>query len=91
MSCGPECGRDDAKMRRDATREMDRDPWAHRSEGMSCGTCMWFVLKESSGPHPPGDRRAVGRCRRRAPTISGYPVVFKVDWCGEHKLDENKA
>jgi len=22
--------------------------------------------------------------------MSGYPVVFVNDWCGEHRLDENK-
>lgn len=29
-----------------------------------------------------------GRCRRHAPTMSGYPAVFGHDWCGDHKLDE---
>jgi len=58
------------------------DPWKHRTENMSCSTCMWFILKNSSN--------FVGRCRKHAPTISGYPVVFVGDWCGEHKLDENK-
>jgi hypothetical protein len=32
----------------------------------------------------------VGRCRRHAPTMNGYPVVFEDDWCGDHKLDESK-
>jgi len=32
----------------------------------------------------------VGCCRRYAPTMSGYPVVFVNDWCGDHKLDEGK-
>ena len=31
----------------------------------------------------------VGRCRRHAPTMNGYPVVFVQDWCGDHKLNEN--
>ena len=31
----------------------------------------------------------LGRCRRHAPTMSVYPVVFRDDWCGDHKLDEN--
>lgn len=56
------------------------DPWAHRNENLRCGTCMWFVEKV------PSDE--VGRCRRHAPTTSGYPVVFNNDWCGDHKLDE---
>ena len=56
-----------------------RDPWAHRSEGMRCSTCMWYV---------PKDRAPLGRCRRHAPTISGFPVVFAEDWCGDHRLNE---
>jgi hypothetical protein len=41
---------------------------------------MWFVLKGTSG---------LGRCRRHAPTLGGYPAVFDTDWCGDHKLDES--
>lgn len=62
-----------------------QDPWAHRSAGMSCATCMWAVEKTSDDGHI-----RVARCRKHAPTISGYPVVFLTDWCGDHKLDENK-
>ena len=54
------------------------DPWAHRSLGMRCKTCMWYAPKGSK----------LGRCRRHAPTMSGYPVVFQTDWCGDHKLNE---
>ncbi|APV44200.1 hypothetical protein Dform_00855 [Dehalogenimonas formicexedens] len=54
------------------------DPWAGRGVKMRCLSCMWFVEK----------REAVGRCRRHAPTMSGYPVVFNTDWCGDHKLNE---
>lgn len=63
------------------------DPWVHRSEGMKCKTCMWFVPKIVS-------QAAIfntGRCRRHAPTMGGYPVVFVNDWCGDHKVDENKV
>lgn len=64
------------------------DPWKHRSKGMCCKTCMWSVIKE------PKEGKVVeaklGRCRRRAPTMSGYPAIFETDWCGDHKLDENK-
>jgi len=66
------------------------DPWAHRAKGMRCATCMWFVVKVSNAtdgvPANP-----LGRCRRHAPTMTGYPAVFANDWCGDHKLDENKA
>ena len=49
-----------------------------RSEGMTCKTCMYSPVKKGN----------VRRCRRHAPTMSGYPVVFENDWCGDHKLDE---
>lgn len=62
------------------------DPWKHRSQGMRCKTCIWFVpkVKENSNSYD------VGRCRRHSPTMGGYPVVFVNDWCGDHRLDENK-
>lgn len=56
---------------------------------------MWFVAKVpdhyaahevAAGAGPAG---GVGRCRRHAPTMGGYPVVFGHDWCGDHRLDEN--
>lgn len=59
---------------------MADDPWKHRSAGMLCQSCMYFVLKEPSA--------TLGRCRRHAPTMGGYPVVFTNDWCGDHKLHE---
>ena len=51
------------------------DPWKHRSKGMVCGTCMY---------------NCNFRCRRHAPTMSGYPAVFKNDWCGDHKLEKKQ-
>lgn len=68
----------------------DTDPWAHRSRGMKCFTCMWFVVKNTENP-PTGRAGVLGRCRRHAPTMNGYPAVYESDWCGDHKLDENKA
>ena len=59
----------------------NRDPWKHRAAGMRCRTCMWYAQKA----------KRVGRCRRHAPTMNGYPVVYEIDWCGDHKLDEEKA
>ncbi len=64
-----------------------RDPWIHRSSSMKCMTCMYFVEKVPEG----SDRSNIGRCRRHAPTMKGFPVVFRTDWCGEHKLDETKV
>jgi hypothetical protein len=67
------------------------DPWRHRAVGMRCKTCMFYVAKATYDLA--SDKELVstlGRCRRRAPTMSGYPAVFTTDWCGDHKLDENK-
>ncbi len=58
------------------------DNWEHRSEGMKCFSCMWYVPKADT---PRGGIER-GRCRKRAPTMNGYPVVFVTDWCGDHKL-----
>ena len=64
-----------------ATQALKADPWAHRSQTMRCRTCMWFAPKANG----------LGRCRRHAPTMSGYPAVYERDWCGDHKLDEARA
>jgi len=74
---------------------MKPDNWLNRSKRMICSTCMFFVVKAQ----PICDQTicegedgiAVGRCRRHAPTMAGYPVVFESDWCGDHKLDEKSA
>lgn len=71
---------------------LTEDNWRQRSEGMKCKTCMYFVPKVSSPESFGGDipENHIGRCRRHAPTINGWPVTFQRDWCGDHKLDENK-
>ncbi len=70
------------------SKENTDDNWEHRSANMRCRTCMFFVLK---GEPDPGSILAdLGRCRRRSPTLSGWPAVFSEDWCGDHKLDETK-
>jgi hypothetical protein len=49
---------------------------------------MWWV--------PKTDREfgvgeiVLGRCRKKAPTLEGWPAVYESDWCGDHKLDETK-
>jgi hypothetical protein len=71
------------------TAPVTLDPWAHRSDGMKCRTCMWYVAKAA-----PGHGAlivALGRCRRHSPTMNGYPVVYPTDWCGDHKLEAKKA
>jgi hypothetical protein len=73
------------ELERDA-EEVDN--WKHRSANMRCNTCMYYVPKALSGEanHSP----TVGRCRRHAPSMTGFPVVYVNDWCGDHKLDEEK-
>jgi hypothetical protein len=74
------------------TKGGEKDPWKHRSAGMRCQTCMWFVAKAPAArAQGISDEKIVGRCRRHAPTMGGYPVVFTTDWCGDHRLDENKV
>ena len=71
--------------------QVCRDPWAHRSKGMKCATCMWFVCKtvvSDKGIMAMMEKTTwIGRCRKHAPTLGGYPVVFTTDWCGDHKLN----
>lgn len=79
------------------------DNWKHRSEEMSCKTCMWYVAKKANAELINLDEKmqikssttvkaesAIGRCRKHAPSLNGWPAVFKTDWCGDHKIDENK-
>ncbi len=67
--------------------EVSKDNWKHRSSNMKCVTCRFFVNKP---PDTDGDRKEFGRCRKHAPTLNGWPAMFGDDWCGDHKLDENK-
>lgn len=69
--------------------DMRPDPWVHRSLNMMCRTCMWYAEKLSTIAQTVQARK-IGRCRKHAPTMNGYPVVYNDDWCGDHKLDENK-
>lgn len=81
---GPESSRKSVEFPEDS-----EDNWKHRSSKMKCKTCMWSVVKTPA--HPSESKPGVGRCRRHAPTLGGYPVIFVNDWCGDHKLDENKV
>ena len=65
------------------------DPWKDRAGGMKCATCVWFVPKAHSVVNN-GDLIRIGRCRRHAPAMNGYPAVYPADWCGDHRIDENK-
>lgn len=61
------------------------DNWENRKKGMICDTCMYFCIKQGDN-----EKIIIGRCRRHAPTMKGWPVMYPTDWCGSHKLDENK-
>ena len=60
---------------------MNEDNWQHRSATMRCGFCIYFVPKGAP-------IAGLGRCRRHAPTLNGWPAVFVSDFCGDHKLDD---
>jgi hypothetical protein len=64
------------------------DNWKHRSQGMRCLTCMYYVPKVKEDESQP---TSYGRCRRRSPTLNGWPAMHSTDWCGDHKLDEEKV
>jgi len=67
---------------------MKADLWKDRGMKMKCESCIYYIQKAATQEQIE-DERVIGRCRRRAPTLNGYPVVFPSDWCGDHKLNEN--
>jgi len=75
---------------------VSNDNWKHRSDNMKCKTCIWFVPKVAATSPLHDDKENtsgtydLGRCRRHCPTMGGFPVVFVNDWCGDHRIDENK-
>lgn len=95
---------DDMGKLRDETEdifalERNVDNWKHRSQGMKCATCMWWVSKVAGlYMHEDGSvetvmegRGKLGRCRRSAPVVGkGFPAMYTTDWCGDHKIDEEK-
>ena len=60
---------------------MPEDNWSDMST-FCCDTCRVFVPKDAK----------IGRCRRHAPVVGqGWPVVYKTDWCGDHKIKAMKG
>ena len=51
---------------------------------------MWYVEKGETIAVPSDVKGTFGRCRKRSPTLDGWPAMFSTDWCGDHKLDETK-
>lgn len=56
----------------------NNDNWKDKATGMVCSTCTNYAPKNEY----------IGRCRRNAPTMKGFPAVFPSDWCGEHKMND---
>ena len=83
----------DAPVHVPGPKQLEPDAWAHRSQGMRCATCMFFVPKSDKliGGDQFTPAAMLGRCRKCAPTLNGWPAVFGSDWCGSHKLDEEKV
>jgi len=52
---------------------------------LRCFNCVFFEGKEDATGFI-----QVGRCIRNAPTIRGFPIMLPNQFCGEHRLDENK-
>jgi len=51
---------------------------------------MWWVEKVPKKPITK-QYSVIGRCRKNAPIVlEGWPPTYPDDWCGEHKLDEEK-
>jgi hypothetical protein len=61
-----------------------KDHWVQGEA--ACDTCMYFVCKPIKNSIFDERDEWLGRCRRHAPALGGYPVVFSNDWCGDHKL-----
>ena len=60
------------------------DKW-DRKTNFSCDSCMFLVPRGqllTSG-------KEVCNCKRHPPVKGEYPIVFKDDWCGEHKIGSN--
>jgi hypothetical protein len=69
------------------TEDKPADPWAYRPDGLKCKTCIWYVEKQRANAD---SLKVIGRCRRHAPTMNGFVPVYPADWCGDHRIDENK-
>jgi len=64
------------------------DNWSNRDKERQCRTCMYYVEKIARSSRTV--RTTIGRCKRKAPTSNGFPMVYPNDGCGEQRIDENK-
>lgn len=72
-----------------ATRDVRRD--APRGERVNlrcanvlalCATCAHYV----DDGRVAATGMEIGNCRRNAPTGTGWPQVYALDFCGQHRL-----
>ena len=47
-----------------------------------CSTCAHYV----DAGRVPVTGMEIGNCRRNAPTGTGWPQVYALDFCGQHRL-----
>jgi len=66
------------EMEKEMSNTTNKDNWKDKATGMVCSTCTNYAPKNEF----------IGRCRRNAPTMKGFPAVFPTDWCGEHKMND---
>ncbi len=63
---------------KEMSNATNKDNWKDKATGMVCSTCTNYAPKNEY----------IGRCRRNAPTMNGFPAVFPSDWCGDHKMND---
>jgi hypothetical protein len=47
-----------------------------------CATCAYYV----DNGRVPVTGMEIGNCRRNAPSHTGWPQVYALDFCGQHRL-----
>jgi hypothetical protein len=50
------------------------DNWEKKDVEMICANCISYINF---------------RCRKHAPTTSGFVPVYPSDWCGDHRLSKD--
>ena len=51
-----------------------------RNPAATCGNCPFWNKQKAA----PQIRDGLGKCQRTHPTNSGFQVIHKDEWCGEH-------
>ncbi len=68
------------------------DPQEYRDKNMCCETCIWYAQEEpTDGIRFFNWNTEYATCRFKSPVLGGWPVLYLGDWCGDHKLDEDKV